>query len=62
MPYQLVHNGVVREFEFYPPVGWHYWHERVFTEDGRNGLPLVIALHAARSRHRVLLSTGRSRW
>ena len=45
MPYQLVHNGVVREFEFYPPVGWHYWHERVFTEDGRNGLPLVIALH-----------------
>jgi predicted esterase len=45
MPYQLVHKGVLREFEFYPPIGWHYWHERVFTEDGRKGLPLVIALH-----------------
>jgi len=45
MPFQLVHKGVVREFEFYPPVGWHYWHERAFTEDGRHGLPLVVALH-----------------
>jgi poly(3-hydroxybutyrate) depolymerase len=45
MPFQLVHKGVVREFEFYPPVGWHYWHERVFTESGRHGLPLVVALH-----------------
>jgi poly(3-hydroxybutyrate) depolymerase len=45
MPYQLVHKGVVREFEFFPPIGWHYWHERAFDEDGRHGLPLVIALH-----------------
>lgn len=45
MPYQLVHEGVVREFEFYPPSGWAYWHQRARTEDGRQGLPLVIALH-----------------
>ena len=45
MPYQLVHKGVLREFDFFPPIGWHYWHDRVFTEDGRRGLPLVIALH-----------------
>jgi poly(3-hydroxybutyrate) depolymerase len=45
MAYQLVHNGVVREFEFHAPFAWQYWHERVFTEAGHNGLPLVIALH-----------------
>ena len=45
MSYQLVHDGVLREFQFYAPIGWEYWHERVFTEDGRRGLPLVIAMH-----------------
>jgi poly(3-hydroxybutyrate) depolymerase len=45
MPYQLVHNGVVREFEFYPPVGWPAWVERAYAEDGRRGLPLIVALH-----------------
>ena len=45
MAYQIVHKGVVREFDFHAPFAWHYWHERAFTEDGRAGLPLVIALH-----------------
>ena len=45
MPYQLAHDGVVREFELFTPIGWEYWVERAFAEDGRNGLPLVIALH-----------------
>jgi poly(3-hydroxybutyrate) depolymerase len=45
MPYQLVHDGVVREFELFTPIGWQYWVERAFAEDGRNGLPLLIALH-----------------
>jgi poly(3-hydroxybutyrate) depolymerase len=45
MPYQLVHDGVVREFEFYAPYGWPYWVERAFSEDGRDGLPLIIAMH-----------------
>jgi poly(3-hydroxybutyrate) depolymerase len=45
MAYQLVHDGVLREFQFYAPIGWEYWHERAFTEDGRRGLPMVIALH-----------------
>lgn len=45
MPYQLVHDGVVREFEFYPPIGWPAWVERVYAEDGRRGLPLIVALH-----------------
>jgi poly(3-hydroxybutyrate) depolymerase len=45
MPYQLVHKGVVREFNLHIPWAWEYWHQRVFDEDGREGLPLVIALH-----------------
>lgn len=45
MPFQLLHEGVVREFEFYAPFGWQYWHERVHIEDGRLGLPLIVALH-----------------
>ena len=45
MPYQIVHDGVVREFEFFAPYGWPYWAERAFTEDGRDGLPLVVAMH-----------------
>ncbi|MBL8701602.1 MAG: hypothetical protein JNK67_24695 [Alphaproteobacteria bacterium] len=45
MPYQIVHDGVVREFEFYAPYGWPYWVERAFGEDGRDGLPLIVALH-----------------
>ncbi|MEJ2158606.1 MAG: PHB depolymerase family esterase [Desulfobacteraceae bacterium] len=45
MAYQFVHKGVVREFDFHAPFAWHYWHERAFAEDGRSGLPLVVALH-----------------
>lgn len=45
MAYQLVHNGVLREFDFYPPIGWEYWHEQAFTQGARRGLPLVIAMH-----------------
>jgi predicted esterase len=45
MPYQLVHKGVVREFEFFAPVGWPYWIEQAYAEDGRRGLPLLIAMH-----------------
>lgn len=45
MAYQLVHEGVVREFDFYPPIGWEYWHDQAFTQGGRRGLPLVIAMH-----------------
>jgi poly(3-hydroxybutyrate) depolymerase len=43
--YQIVHKGVVREFDFHAPFAWHYWHEQAFTEGSRSGLPLVIALH-----------------
>jgi predicted esterase len=45
MAYQLVHKGVLRAFDFYPPIGWEYWHEQAFTQGDRRGLPLVIALH-----------------
>lgn len=45
MPYQIIHDGVVREFEFYAPYAWSHWVERAFTEDGRDGLPLVVAMH-----------------
>lgn len=45
MTYQLVHKGAVREFDLHIPWAWEYWHERAFTEDSREGLPLVIALH-----------------
>jgi poly(3-hydroxybutyrate) depolymerase len=45
MPYQLIHDGLLREFRLFVPIGWPYWVERVFAESGRNGLPLVIALH-----------------
>jgi poly(3-hydroxybutyrate) depolymerase len=45
MPYQLIHDGLLREFRLFVPIGWPYWVERVFAESGRNGLPLVIAMH-----------------
>ena len=45
MAYQLIHDGVVREFDFHAPFAWQYWHERAYAEDGRQGLPIVIALH-----------------
>src|SRR5262249_14541069 len=45
MLYQLLDNGLLREFRLYVPIGWPSWVERAFSEDGRNGLPLVIALH-----------------
>ena len=44
MAYQIVHKGVVREFDFHAPFAWPYWHERAFSEDGRLGLPLVVTL------------------
>lgn len=45
MPYQIVVNGVVREFEFYAPPGWEYFVEDLFATNGRDGLPLVTMLH-----------------
>lgn len=45
MTYQMNHKNIIREFDFFPPFAWQYWHQRVFDEDGRNGLPLIIALH-----------------
>ena len=45
MTYQLEHKGLVREFDFYPPIGWPYWRQRVEEETGRQGLPLIVALH-----------------
>jgi predicted esterase len=44
MPYSLVHNGVLREFDFYAPPGWQHWVGKAW-ERGRVGLPLVVALH-----------------
>jgi hypothetical protein len=44
MPYSLMHNGVMREFDFYAPPGWEYWVGKAW-EQRRVGLPLVIALH-----------------
>lgn len=45
MPFQLIQDGLLREFRFYAPAAWQYWVKRAADEDGRNGLPLVIALH-----------------
>ena len=44
MPYTLVHQGVMREFDFYAPPGWQHWVGKAW-EQGRVGLPLVVALH-----------------
>jgi hypothetical protein len=44
MPYSLMHNGIMREFDFYAPPGWEYWVGKAW-EQRRIGLPLVIALH-----------------
>jgi hypothetical protein len=44
MPYTLVHQGVMREFDFYTPPGWQHWVGKAW-ERGRIGLPLVVALH-----------------
>ncbi len=44
MPYTLVHDGVMREFDFYAPPGWEHWAGKAW-EQGRRGLPLVVALH-----------------
>ena len=45
MPYTLVHKGVMREFDFYAPLGWQHWFWKAWTEHQRFGLPLVVALH-----------------
>lgn len=45
MTFQIVHDGLVREFELFAPEGWQYWLEQVHAIDGRRGLPLVIAMH-----------------
>jgi poly(3-hydroxybutyrate) depolymerase len=44
MPYTLLHDGVIREFDFYAPTGWEHWVGKAW-EKGRTGLPLVVALH-----------------
>ena len=44
MPYTLLHDGVVREFDFYAPPGWQHWVGEAWKQ-GRRGLPLVVALH-----------------
>lgn len=45
MTYQIVHDGLVREFELFAPPAWPYWLEQAHAIDGRRGLPLVIAMH-----------------
>lgn len=47
MPYTLVHDGISREFDFYAPTAWPYWVAQAWVQQGRVGLPLVIALHGA---------------
>lgn len=45
MAFQLIQNDVMREFRLFAPVGWQYWVDQAFVQGGREGLPLVIALH-----------------
>ena len=45
MPYTLVHQGVIRDFDFYAPPGWQHWVGKAW-ERGRIGLPLVVVVHA----------------
>jgi hypothetical protein len=45
MPYTMIHDGLMREFDFWAPEGWEYWLYRRWVDEGRLGLPLVIALH-----------------
>ncbi len=45
VPYMVVVNGVTREFEFFAPPGWEYFVEELYTEEGRDGLPLLVMLH-----------------
>jgi predicted esterase len=47
MPYTLIHDGVMREFDFYAPPAWQYWLARAWADEGRIGLPVVVALHGA---------------
>ena|SRR5215216_4222374 len=44
MPYTLVHQGVIRDFDFDAPPGWQHWVGKAW-ERGRIRLPLVVALH-----------------
>jgi len=44
MPYTLIYDGVMREFDFYAPPGWQYWVGEAWKQ-GRRGLPLIVALH-----------------
>lgn len=45
MAFQLVNDGVLRDFRLFAPIGWQYWVDQAFIQGGRKGLPLVIALH-----------------
>lgn len=47
MPYTLVHDGVLREFDLYAPPAWQYWIARAWLDHDRIGLPVVVALHGA---------------
>ena len=61
MTFQLVHDDQLREFEFFAPKGWPYWVEQAHEQDGRRGLPLVIALHGGAqdpARRRTPLALG----
>jgi len=44
MPYTLVHQGVIRDFDFYAPPGWQHWVGKAWER--RIGLPLVVVVHA----------------
>jgi hypothetical protein len=44
VPYGIVHQGLVREFDFYAPPDWQHWVGKAW-EKKRLGLPLVVALH-----------------
>jgi hypothetical protein len=38
MPYSLVHDGVLREFDFYAPPGWQHWVGKAWERDA-SGFP-----------------------
>lgn len=60
VPYKVVVNGVTREFEFYAPWGWECFVEELYTEEGRDGLPLVVMLHGSGQSIDGLKSAGPS--
>jgi hypothetical protein len=50
MPYTLIHDGLMREFDFWAPEGWEYWVLDRWRNEQKVGLPLVIALHGGGQR------------